>query len=113
MTYFRAQKSQTIDAGVLQAWRAKHLDQDDVFHPDFLQGVIFGGVKSDEVHLTCDAKTLLEDWNTASVVYEPHLELKDGPYYVSRGILHSIWRIYEDHQLAFLQATWPTEDDDE
>ncbi|KAJ6186412.1 hypothetical protein N7519_007713 [Penicillium mononematosum] len=110
VTYFSVWNTHTIDAGALQKWRAEYLDQDDVFQPKFLQGIIFGGVESNEVQLTRDAETLLEVWKTVSVVYEPHLELKDGPYYITGGTFHSTWQIYEDRQLAFLQETWPTDD---
>lgn len=40
VTYFRGWKPQAIDAGDLQAWRAEYFIQEDVFHPELLQGII-------------------------------------------------------------------------
>lgn len=111
MTCFRVQKNLTIDAGTLRAWRTDHLDEDDVLDPDFLQEIIFAGVKSDDVHLTSDAEKIFKDWQTLKVRYEPHLDVNNGPYYVDKGLLYSVWKVHEDRQLAFVQATWPATDD--
>jgi hypothetical protein len=57
--FFRARISQTIDGGALQTWRAQYLDK-DVFHPELIQGVIFGGAESNEVTLSKHPKLFLE-----------------------------------------------------
>ncbi|CAH0027363.1 unnamed protein product [Clonostachys rhizophaga] len=110
VTCFRLKKNQIIDAGTLNAWRNHQLDHDDVFHPAFLERVIFNSVESDQVTLTDDAKQVLKDWNTIRVDFSPHLNLTSGPYYLDRGVFHSVWRVFEDPQLAFLEAIWPLEE---
>ena len=102
------QKNQTIDAKTIQNWRAYHLELDDVFDSTFLQGIIFGGVTASELHLTNDTKELLRAWQTQTVTYEPNLNLDNGPYYIHEGRLYSVYKVYQDRQLAFVQATWPS-----
>ena len=108
----RLKKDQVIDASTLLKWRTDQLDGDDVFAPEFLQEMIFGGVQSEDLHLESDTEQVFEDWKTLKIRYVPHLDVGDGPYHVYRGLLHSVWRVYEDPQLAFVQATWPSTDDD-
>ena len=112
MTCLRLKKDQTIDASTLLTWRTNHLDGDDVFAPDFLHEIIFGGVQFEDVHLDSDTEKLFEDWQTLRIRYVPHLDVVSGPYYIHRGLLYSAWRVYEDRQLAFVQATWPSTNDD-
>lgn len=108
-TCFRVQENQTIDADCLRAWRYHLLDKDDVFHPAFLQEIIFGG--TDNVHMESDTQDLLETWGTLKVSFIPHSSIPNGPCYVNKDVVHSVWRVYEDRQLAFLQATWPSIED--
>jgi hypothetical protein len=109
-TYIHVHKRQRINASTLEAWRTDYLDRDDVFHVDFLQQIIFGGVSSNDVYLSEDTKKVFQEWNTLTVTYEPHLEIASGPYYVDKGCLHSVWKVYQDRQLAFVQATLPSLD---
>lgn len=108
-TYFRVQENRTIDADCLRAWRSNYLDEDDVFHPAFLQEIIFGG--TDKVRLENDIQEVFEAWETLKVSFEPHLSISNGPCYVNKDVIFSVWRVYEDRQLAFLQATWPSIED--
>jgi len=55
-----------------------------------------------------DAQRVFNDWKTSKISFKPNLHIIDGPYYLNRGVLHSVWRVYEDYQLAFLQALWPS-----
>ena len=112
MTCLRLQKDQTIDASTLLTWRTDQLDRDDVFAPEFLQQTDFCGVQSQDVYLEIDTERLFKDWQTSRIRYAPHLDVGNGPYYISRGTLHSVWRVYEDRQLAFVQAIWPSTDND-
>ena len=105
-TCFRVEKNQTINADCLRAWRADYLDDNDAFHPSFLQEVIFGG--ADDVHLESDTRDLFEAWETLHVSFAPHLRIPHGPYYVEKDSMYSIWRVYEDRQLAFVQAILPS-----
>lgn len=70
-TFFRVEKNQIINADCLRGWRADYLDDDDAFHPSFLQEVIFGG--ADDVHLESDTRDLFEAWETLHVSFVPHL----------------------------------------
>ncbi len=112
MTCLRLENNQTVNASTLLTWRTNHLDKDDVFTPEFLHEIIFCGVQSEDVHLESDTGELFEDWQTLKIRYVPHLDVGNGPYYINNGILHSVWRVYEDRQLAFVQATWPSTDHD-
>lgn len=113
MTYFRAHKDQIINASSLQAWRVEHLDGDEVFDRGFLREIIFGGIHSDDVQLSQDSEKVFQDWQIHKIKYEPHLNVTDGPYCVVRGLLHSVWRVYEDSQLTFVQSIWPSIDNNE
>ena len=108
-TIFRVQENQTVNAECLRAWRANYLDKDDAFHPSFLQEVIFGG--ADDVHVESDTRDIFEAWETLHVTFVPHLGISTGPYYVKEDSIYSIWRVYEDRQLAFVQAIWPSIED--
>ncbi|KAI1359887.1 amidase signature domain-containing protein [Xylaria arbuscula] len=93
ITFFQVSKNQVIDVETLRIWREDRLDRDDVFHPEFLRNVIFGGVES------------LMSWGTKSVGYDDSINITNGPYLANLGIIHSVWRIYEDHQFAFSEFT--------
>ena len=108
-TCFPVQKNQSVNADFLRHWRAQYLDDDDAFHPSFLHEFIFCGAIG--VHLESDIRDIFEGWNTIKVRFMPHLSLMNGPYYVKSNLLHSVWRIYEDRQLAFVQAIWPSIED--
>lgn len=112
MTCFLAHKHQTINARTLKAWRSYYLDVDGVFDPAFLREIIFTGVRVDDIDLASDTEILFEQWQTLKVTYQPHVKVSDGPYCIDKGLLNTVWRVYEDTQLAFLQATWPSTDDD-
>ena len=109
-TCFPVQKNQTINAQCLRAWRANYLDNDDAFHPSFLEELIFSG--ADGVHLESDTKDVFEAWGTLHVSFAPNLSIPNGPYYVKKDSIYSIWRVYEDCQLAFVQAIWPSFEDE-
>lgn len=111
LTYFRLQKNQTINASTLQMWRTNHLDADDVFDPEFLRNIIFGGVWSGDVHIANDTDQLFNGWQTLKIRFEPDLDISNGPYYLENGVLHSVWKVYQDRQLAFVQAIWPSQND--
>ena len=106
VTFFHGYSNQKVDADRLRAWRADLFDQDDVFHPAYLQHIIFGG--ADNIHLDPDVESVFESWETINVSFAPHLEIIDGPYLVQNGEIYSVWRVYEDSQLAFVQSIWPS-----
>ncbi|KAI1131680.1 amidase signature domain-containing protein [Nemania abortiva] len=113
ITCFQVSKNQVIDFRTLDLWRKDYLDKDDVFHPDFLRNVIFGGVESFDVRLTDDARDLLREWGTVTWEYEANIDIASGPYLVNSGIFYSVWKVYEDRQLAFSQSIWRTAHDNQ
>ena len=94
----------------MSRWRASLLDPDDVFRPEFLSELILGGGDAGDAVLADDLGPLLERWKVRRISYEPSLVVPDGPYYLANDVLHSVWRVYQDHQLAFVQALWPSLD---
>ncbi|KAH7312544.1 amidase signature domain-containing protein [Stachybotrys elegans] len=108
VTCVKVDKGQTIDVDALRTWRLDHIDQDDVFHPEFLTEVVFSGVESTDVRLTGDARDMLTVWGTRKVRFGPNLDIDDGSYAVVDGMLYTVWRVYSDSHLAFSQALWPT-----
>jgi hypothetical protein len=106
-TCLKAQNNQVINATTLREWRAKFLDRDDAFDPGFLIKIVLCGVDSNDISVTTDAQELLAAWDTHDIIYQPHLDIPNGPYYISEGVLHSVWKVYDDYQLAFVQALWP------
>ena len=111
-TYFRVQKGHIIDADTLQQWRTRYLDRDDVFDPAFLHEIIFGGVGPSDISITRDAERLFETWQTSKFSYEPQVDAENGPYYIDKGRFFSVWKVFEDHKLAFVQSTWPANRND-
>ncbi|TPX13845.1 uncharacterized protein E0L32_005789 [Thyridium curvatum] len=111
MTYFKVAKDQVVDGNTLLGWKTAYLDKDDVFHPDFLRDVVFSGVASGDITLTSDARDVLKQWGTLNVGYDVCTDLPNGPYLYYQGVHHSVWRVYEDPQLAFSQSIWPTAQD--
>ena len=108
-TCLQVPKSRTIDADYLRTWRADTLDNDDVFHPRFLQEVVFGG--TDDVHLASDTEAVFQGWETRRVSFVSHLGGASGPCYICNEDIYTVWRIYEDRQLAFVLSTWPSVED--
>lgn len=102
-------QNQTIGADYLRTWRADILDKDDVVHPCFLQEVVFGG--TDDVHLGSDTEDVFKAWETRRVSFVPHLGGASGPCYIYNNDVYTVWRVYEDRQLAFVQSTWPSFED--
>jgi hypothetical protein len=103
---FPVQKNRTIDAKTLSQWRTHHLNRDDCFHVENLEIVVFSGVQPTEIHITEDAQALFKDWDS-KIKYERDLQLRNGPCYAEKGVLYTIWKVYEDRQLAFVQSIWP------
>ncbi|KAK2737897.1 hypothetical protein FQN57_007348 [Myotisia sp. PD_48] len=107
-TYFYIAEDQTIDAKTLREWRVNYLEKDDVFHVDFLQQIIFGGCCQNEMHLTAEMQDIFHEWNTQKVLCDPNLKISNGPYFALNGLVHSVWKVYEDDHLAFVQSLWPS-----
>lgn len=104
VTYFHVRKKQNIDGSTLNSWREDHLDEDDVFHPEFLKEIVFGGIHPDGISLTRDAKKVLERWQTRAIRYEPDLSIESGRYFICNGMVYSIRKVLEDYQHAFVQS---------
>jgi hypothetical protein len=88
---------------------AKYEELDDVFHVDFLRGVIFTGPPKTEV--TPGAYQLLQSlgttWIEVADTAHPASSAPPGIYHVIGKQLHYIWKLYEDSRGAFLTALVP------
>ncbi|KAL9049449.1 MAG: hypothetical protein Q9162_007216 [Coniocarpon cinnabarinum] len=107
-TVFHVQKGWTIDATALITWRTDYLDKDDVFRPEFLRNVVFGGVQDGDILITGNAHEVLQKWNALSITYEPAIACDSGPYLVKKGMWHTVWKVVQDPQLAFILSIWPS-----
>lgn len=87
---------------------------DDVFRPEFLQGVIVRGAASPES--SSSLQELWNDWGTKWQYFDNAEDsnnvIPSGPYVVQQGHLAQVWRLYDDHNKAFLTAVWPSPDDE-
>ncbi|CAG8951778.1 hypothetical protein HYFRA_00005582 [Hymenoscyphus fraxineus] len=109
-TCFDVEENSIINASIMSAWRDE-LQKDDVFAPEFLQQIMFTGLGSREMKLASDTEKMFKDWKTLRFFHVPALKVADGPYYIEQGSLYSISRVYEDRQLAFVQAIKPSQHD--
>ena len=101
-----------VDAHYLKLLVQNYSRIDDVFSPAFLAGLIFYGANASGITLSKDVKQLLIDWHTQWTYFQPKaLELYDqleaGPCAVYDATIHTIWKVYDDPQLAFVRAIWP------
>ncbi|CAG8984104.1 hypothetical protein HYALB_00010605 [Hymenoscyphus albidus] len=110
VTCFDVEENSIINASIMSAWRDE-LQKDDVFAPEFLQQIIFTGLGSREMKLASYTEKTFKDWKTLRFFHVPALKVADGPYCIEQGLLYSISRVYEDRQLAFLQAIKPSQHD--
>lgn len=114
-TCFRVEKNQIISADYVRAWRASYLNDDDAFDPALLKEVIFGGVDYvSDVQLEDDAQAIFKAWDThfSNLVNGSDQSISNGPYLMKKDSVYSIWRVYDDRQLAFVQAMWPSIEDE-
>ena len=69
-------------------------------------------MQSTDVHLGGDTNQVFKDWQTSRIRFEPDVKINNGPYYTEKGSLHSVWRIYQDYHLVFVQAVLPMVESD-
>lgn len=55
-----------------------------------------------------DVDNIFAEWKTAKLVCLPGMYIKSGPYYVYKGDVYALSKVYPDRQLAFVQATGPS-----
>ncbi len=104
--------SGVVDAPYLKILAQNYSRNDDVFSPAFLAGLVFYGPNASDTILSKSVKQLLGDWHTQWTYFqqtsqELHDPLETGPCVVYNATIHTIWRIYDDPQLAFVRAVWP------
>ena len=96
---------------VTEAWLRQTIEtyrsEDDVFRDDFLKGVIFSGVTSgSNPDISPVANELLESLGTSWIEIRDVNEGDDtplpGPYVAAEHHLLEIFRLYDDHQGAFM-----------
>ncbi|KAK7402617.1 hypothetical protein QQX98_011629 [Neonectria punicea] len=83
---------------------------DDVFHPGFLETVIF--VREEHIPepvLDKDSWKLLDNKWKSQVAFAvaDREDIAEGPYYVRDGALHTVWRLFPDTHEAFMTAMLP------
>ena len=83
---------------------------DDVWSKDFLQNVILQ-VKSHVDVIQENIENFFRPFNTSQIYFRPVASdnIREGPYFLSRGRLHPAYRLYPDHAGAFIVSTIPTE----
>ncbi|KAH1434619.1 hypothetical protein KXW29_008062 [Aspergillus fumigatus] len=91
----------------IQAW----LHIDDIFQPEFLSGIIF--VTEDngiQPNLSASIESLPKEWKPDWWIFfnkEVGGQLHPGPRMVSYGKIHTVYRIYDDVNGAFMVAIQP------
>ena len=93
---------------------AEYLNTDDVFHTDFLKGIIFQGANESQVKTAINTTEISKKWGTEWIYLQPNTAnshpLSQGPYAIQNGEISQVWRLYDDEQSAFLQSVWPALD---
>lgn len=88
---------------------AKYEESDDVFHNQFLSGVIFTG--SPNLIVTAGARALLKSMGTVWIATQDITKSKavplPGPYFMFSQYLFEIRRLYDDSQGAFMTSVVP------
>ncbi|PCH02332.1 Amidase [Penicillium occitanis (nom. inval.)] len=105
VTYLRLPDGLKVAASVLEQWKEQYRDQDDVSHANFLHMIIFGRVDREPIEFGPDVDDVFKKWKTAKLVCLPAMRIKSGPYYVHKGVVYALSKVYPDRQLAFVQAT--------
>ncbi|KAK3935820.1 amidase signature domain-containing protein [Diplogelasinospora grovesii] len=93
----------------IQTW----LEIDDVFHSKFLAGVVVvaddtctrSGLLATSIDRLPDA--LKPTWWASVTPDNGGGQLRQGPHMISNGILHAVYRVYDDVHAAFVVATEP------
>lgn len=105
---------EALDADFLHKRIVEYKSEDDVFHTRFLQGVIFTVELRDKrpKHLPASAVALLKSLENEwyEVVYKSsHSSVPEPGTYVFLGEkLFEVYRLYDDHQGAFLTSFIPS-----
>ncbi|KAF2124976.1 amidase signature enzyme [Dothidotthia symphoricarpi CBS 119687] len=113
-TVLAVRPGDTVNAGTLRKQFAHFTKIDDVFHPRFLEGIIFQGAEQSQVTIDVTPSEILKEWGIEWAEFQPTLTVLDpsvlppGPYLIQNGQLSQVWRVYSDDNLAFLQSVWPS-----
>ncbi|KAL9609128.1 MAG: hypothetical protein Q9167_006089 [Letrouitia subvulpina] len=103
-----------VDANFLRTTIQDFIRTDDVFVPEFLQGIILCGARDSDIVRDGPLIELLQEWANKWIEILPPSKataFAPGPYIVDGQALFQMWRVYDDYNLAFLNATWPSMDD--
>ncbi|KIX10283.1 uncharacterized protein Z518_01365 [Rhinocladiella mackenziei CBS 650.93] len=106
--------NQTVEREFLRQKIQEYQSEDDVFHFKFLQGVIFTVAIHDrpEKLISPDALALLKLWGNEwceALDGENEKSLPaPGVYFASRNRLLPVYKLYDDHQGAFLTSLIPS-----
>lgn len=98
--------TKALDSPVTSEFLQETIDRfsalDDVWSAAFLESVIFVGSK--DLSLTDGALHLARTYDVKNV-YTSTESQEDGPYLLSHGSLHKIYRLYADTAEAFITST--------
>lgn len=104
---------QNITRSTLREFRAKDLENDDVFRAEFYQNVVFYGHKKEDLHFELDALDELALWNVRTLTFiegNPAARIASGPYVSVRGRTWQPWRVYYDFNDCFMASFKPSLD---
>lgn len=90
----------------------QYTDNDDVWHPAFMQGIVFNAPTSRKANLSAAAEAWLQEQNTEWVVHfdaasDEHKSLRSGAYIVLEGRIREVVRLYPDVYKTMLLALDP------
>lgn len=80
---------------------------DDVFDSSFLHRIVFIGAPSTGTSVEADAEALLDQVGTIWRRFLPTEHLHVGPHVIFNGQFSEVWRLYDDHQGAFVTPVLP------
>lgn len=102
---------ETLNCVFLQSFVDRALEIDDVFHLEFLNGIVFCGAPEWEDSLRLALMDLLRSWNNSWVLFmkpgTDHNSLLPGPCLIERSRIWQVWRLYDDSTAAFMLAFEP------
>lgn len=112
MTVVPLLNSQKPEERYLQALFTEWAATNDVFRPEFLNGVVFVSTIDQEAHSYQMPNTLRQTWGTDFCVTlsmnVPERGPPTGPHLLEDGKLFTVYRLYDDINRAFMAAVKPS-----
>jgi hypothetical protein len=80
---------------------------DDLWHPSFMQGIVFNISSSRNASISTAAEAWLHDHDTDWIHFHTESEIRQGPHIYLDGSLRELVRLYEDSYRTFMIALDP------